>query len=237
MKRPGSHHAGTALERSEMKAQVVEALAKLREMFPLEARIGAAPPPVRDAYRAVLTRWRRDGAPPEAAQFALPLLHALQKLDAVVAQKNGIGCYPFSADVTDFAIHVARGPRIFAFCAIDALAIPRLLGRHARIEARCAACGGAQSFEVGADGGLPEQPLDRTTVVWLQNHSTAVGEACCQQVCPALRVMCANCASWAHAAVFTLPQAAAMANAFFSFQQRLDGTPVAGPSPLNNGVD
>lgn len=218
MNNNGSHPSRS--ERRRMKAQVLDALAQLREILPLQRRIGSAPPAVRSVYRGILAQWLCEGTPPQAAHYAPQSIDALVQLDAVVVQDNGLGCYPFSADPTDFLVRNADGGRVHAFCAIDALAIPGLMGRSAGIASRCASCGRPLTCDAAEDGALTPQPLDHTAVVWEPGERTLTGDACCRTLCRRIRFMCSTCAGWSRERVFTLPQAAVIANAFFSFQRR-----------------
>lgn len=203
-------------------AHVMNALGSLREAFPLQQRIEASPAGVRAAYARVLNHWRESASAP-AADIIDPVQRAaLVDLDAIVVQAEGLGCYPFSADDRGFAVYcVDRDEAVHAFCAIDALAVPRLLGHRARIESRCTSCGCVQYFEVKADGDLSEQCFDHAPLVWVQNHLTSAGEACNQRLCPNIRFICSTCAARNGTTVFTLLQALALANGFFSFQLRL----------------
>ncbi len=54
---------------------------------------------------------------------------------------------PFSAVPTPFAVH-ADGRRYFANCIWDALGIPAMLQRDARIATACGCCGEAMAIEV-----------------------------------------------------------------------------------------
>lgn len=211
-------------ERVRLKEAILAALAALREVFPLERRVAMAPAPVKAAYIEVLNRWRGNAVPPRVDDIDPDQRATLVELDMVVEQKNGLGCYPFSADDTPFRVRCAGDESVYAFCALDALAIPCLLGQSAWVEAHCASCGRALYCEVAGDGALPEQAHDRMVMVWEPvGRSVAGSEACCRTLCPHIRFMCASCAGWSGAQIFTLPQAAAVANAFFAFQRRLNG--------------
>ena len=85
-----------AKSRSGTKTQVIDGLARLRAMFPLEQRIHDAPPAVHASYAQVLAHWLR-AVPPSVSFCDAGVLNALVQLDAVVADTHGIGCYPFSA--------------------------------------------------------------------------------------------------------------------------------------------
>ena len=86
----------TSKTRSDTKTQVVDGLARLRALFPLEQGIHDAPPAVRTSYAQVLAHWLR-AVPPSVSICDAEALNALVQLDAVVADTHGIGCYPFSA--------------------------------------------------------------------------------------------------------------------------------------------
>lgn len=219
-----SHRHYTPAQRKRMKAQVLQALARLRDRFPLQARIETAPEPVRAEYGRILRQWRDGESPPQAARCDPELLEALVNLDAVVVQGEGLGCYPFSAEATTFVVRGTEGEtKVHAFCAFDALAIPRLLGRHCRIESACASCGRGRYFEVHGNGGLSEQAVHDTVVVWAQDHGAGSPAGSCRSLCPNIRFLCSSCGGWSRNTVLTLAQATAVANAFFAFQLRLAG--------------
>ncbi len=207
------------IERARLRESTLKALDELLQSFPLQQRIETAPSAVRAAYVQVLQRWcihpQRDVG---QLRVEHALIEALVGMDAVVPQPGGWGCYPFSVDPTDFRISTVDGCDRYAFCAIDALAIPRLLGRAARIASHCTTCGKAVHCDVTANGALPHQPLDQPVVVWEQHGPTATDEVCCRKVCPHIRFICAGCADTTHSRILALPQATYVAHAFFAFQ-------------------
>ena len=91
-------------------AQTLEALARLRAIFPLEARLATLSAGSRARYGEVLRRWAR-GEIPQADPAQQKATGELIQLDALVATPEGLGCYPFSAH--DTGIHVrfdGQGP-------------------------------------------------------------------------------------------------------------------------------
>jgi hypothetical protein len=202
-----------AKDRTEAKTRVLEGLNRLRARFPLEARVRGAPPPLRAAYAQLLGQWRH-AQPPAADALAPDALAALVALDAVVAEEHGFGCYPFTTRDTGLRVTLPAGT-VHAMCAIDALAIARLARERARISANCAECGAPLAFAVEANGGLDHDQADAAQVLW-RGHDA--GGACSQSLCRTILFLCTRCAS---PDVYTLPQAAAIGNAFFAFQAAL----------------
>jgi Alkylmercury lyase len=199
------------------KTVVLEALARLRVRFPLEQRIHTAPPPVRTAYAQVLAHWLR-ATPPSAAAFDTGALAALVKLDAVVAEEHGLGCYPFSSVDTGIRVALPSGT-INAMCAIDALAIARLARARTRIDATCTSCVATIAFQVEENGGLDHDQVEMARVIWQQAGTTHT--SCSQGLCRSIRFLCRACPEPETGECFTLPQATAIGNAFFRFQSAL----------------
>ena len=203
--------------RSDPKTVVLEALARLRAQFPLEQRIHTASQPVRAAYAQVLAHWLR-ATPPSAPAFDADALAVLVKLDAVVPEEQGLGCYPFSTIDTGIHVSLPGGP-VNAMCAIDALAIARLVRARARINAACAACGTTIVFHVEENGGLDHDQVEMARVIWQDAGTTHT--SCSQGLCRHIRFLCNACPVPEASEHFSLPQAAAIGNAFFGFQSAL----------------
>lgn len=203
--------------RPDPKTAVLEALARLRALFPLESRLLAAGEPIRAAYIQLLAHWLR-ATPPLASAFNADTLHALVNLDAVVPETRGIGCYPFSTESTGIRVTLPRGT-VNAMCAIDALAMARLARARVRIDAACANCGTAIAFQMEENGGLDHDQVEKARVVWQPAADTRA--ACSQGLCRRIRFLCRACPEPQAGDCFTLPQAAAIGNAFFRFQSAL----------------
>jgi len=143
-------------------------------------------------------------------------------MDAIAIGEQGIGCYPFSARQTEIHVHFA-GKSVHAMCAIDALAIPRMVRQAARITARCVVCRCHLACSLAANGSVEKehQNPEAARVVW--ESGAGEGQACCNSLCVNINFVCRHCTTSPGALIFSLPQAAAMGNAFFSFQRRLLG--------------
>ena len=196
--------------------QAVEALERLRSIFPLEARITAASAASRAWYREVLRHWAK-GEIPQNSPARQNEMTELAQLDALVITPDGIGCYPFSA--CDTGIHVRfDGHEVAAMCAIDALAIARVLDSSTRITAPCHVCRHPLSCTVEANGALAHNQTGQAHVVW-QTHTG--GGGCSTSLCRGIYFVCTGCATPQGALRLTLPQATAIGNAFFGFQRHL----------------
>jgi hypothetical protein len=205
------------MDRTPAQTRVLEGLARLRALFPLEERLQHAPPHARTTYAQVLAHWLR-ASPPSTPAFDADALAALVKLDAVVPEEQGLGCYPFST--IDTGIRVALpGGTVNAMCAIDALAIARLARARMRINTACATCGASITIEVEENGGLDHDQVDLARVVW--QHAETTRTSCSQGLCRHIRFLCRTCLAPEADEYFSLPQAAAIGNAFFRFQSVL----------------
>jgi hypothetical protein len=212
-----SMNSSAANDRANARSAVLEALARLRALFPLEQRLQSVAPAVRAAYVDVLQSWLHAGRAPKSIILA-ETLDELVRLDAIVPAGDGLGCYPFSAHDTGIMVALPAGA-VNAMCAIDALAVARVAGEAVEIHATCEACGTAVSCEVEENGGLDHDQPDPARVFW-QSACTTHG-SCSQGLCRNIRFLCGACASPGPGDVYTLPQATAIANAFFAFQSRL----------------
>ena len=202
---------------SDPKSATLAGLARLRALFPLEERLRAAAPATQAAYAQVLNHWLR-ATPPTRTTIGEAALAILLDLDAVVPEEHGLGCYPFSAHDTGIAVTLPAGT-VNAMCAIDALAIARLARAPTRIDAACAACGTAIACHVGENGGLDHDQADIARVVWLRAGDAAT--SCSRGLCRQIRFLCLACPVPHAGECYTLPQAAAIGNAFFGFQPAL----------------
>ena len=199
------------------QAWVLDGLAHLRMAFPLEQRVHSAAPAARAAYTELLRHWLR-ALPPLGAAIDDDLLAQLAHLDAVVPEEHAIGCYPFSSVDTGIRVTLPAGT-VNAMCAIDALAIARLAHAHTQIDAWCASCGAAIKCRVEKNGGLDHDQVEVARVAWRQ--ATATETSCSRGLCRQIRFLCRACPEPADSQYFTLPQAAAIGNAFFRFQSAL----------------
>ncbi len=193
-----------------------------------------AAPAARAAYAQLLHHWLRARTPSSTAIDA-ELLAELARLDAVVPEQYGLGCYPFSSVDTGIRVTLPGGA-VHAMCAIDALAIARLARAPTHIESSCVACGSAIACRVVENGGLDHDQAEMARVVW--QHTGNTHTSCSQGLCRNIRFLCRACPEaeepllrlphfrhpWRspeNGEYFTLPQATAIGNAFFGFQSAL----------------
>lgn len=203
--------------RAALRHTVLTALERLRREFPLEERLRTADPGLRRAYAGVLNHWLRATVPPP--DLLDPTTRtALARLDAIVPGEDGLGCYPFSTRDTGIRVRLAAGT-VAAMCAIDALAIARLGAMRVEIAAACVQCRAPIHLRVEHDGSLDHDQTDLARVAWLSGRSAAA--ACSDGLCRALRFLCPQCVAPHASECLTLPQAAAIGNAFFGFQRVL----------------
>ncbi|MBB4517492.1 organomercurial lyase [Paraburkholderia fungorum] len=205
---------------------VLDALQRLRNAFPLQARIERAEPAVQAVYRRVLAHWVQEGSSDAVLDVAPTLLRALIDIDAVVIDAHGIGCYPFSDRKTDIRVQFADGS-VHAMCAIAALAIPRLMHRTSYIAARCALCRCHLACEIAANGHVDGGNPQGIRVIWRPH---AVTRPCGYSLCTGIVFVCRHCTVPPDVAQFSLPEAAAIGNATFSFQRRLLGHTLSQPA-------
>lgn len=203
--------------RAQTRSAALDALARLRTLFPLEARLQSIAPPVRDAYASLLRQWLR-AAPPAASAIDGHSLSELTRLDAIVPADQGLGCYPFSAEPTGITVTLPAGT-VHAMCAIDALAVARIAGEAVHIHAACETCGTAVACRVEANGGLDHDQAEQARVFW--QAACRTHGSCSQSLCRNIRFLCQACAAPGAGDVYTLPQATAIGNAFFGFQHAL----------------
>lgn len=214
-------------DRLHSRQKVEAEIARLRDRFPLEKGVLALPSDVLEDYRRLIDHWC-DTASPLATDVLSPeSLHVLLAIDAVVDQSGQLGCYPFSALPTGMQVQLGNRS-VHAMCAIDALAVSRVSGQATQIVASCALCDTQLALGMHANGSLHEAMMHETAVLWTDETQGSCGtNACCNTLCPSIRFVCRSCAeieSKDHEGdIFTVPQAAVVANAFFGFQARLRG--------------
>lgn len=204
-------------ERHESRNTALDGLTRLRTAFPLETRIDAADNTVRRDYARVLAQWLRGNVPP-LTLISPESRKSLIALDAVVADEQGLGCYPFSARPTGIVAQLPGG-RVHAMCAVDALAIARLAEAAITIEAPCAICATSIRLRVESNGALDHDQVDRARVIW-KAACSATG-SCSDNLCRNLLFLCPACEVPPGSTCYTLPQAAIIGNGFFGFQRRL----------------
>jgi hypothetical protein len=151
-----------------------------------EDRQAALPGPLQAFHRALLGAFLTDAGPPGLADVgrlasglelepaaALAVLAAADLVHLDPAAGRVRVAYPFSGTLTVHRVELADGPTLDAMCALDALGIPQMTRRTARISSADPTSGQPITVTIDA-GGWQWQPA--TTVV-LAGTAT-IGEAC-----------------------------------------------------------
>lgn len=198
--------------------RVLSALMALHRAWPLERRIRReACDATRETYVAVLLRWIQVGVAPTMQGFDPETLEELTALDALLPVEDRLGCPPFSAAATDIRVHFPH-ETVFALSALDALALPRLVGAAATIEASCAMSGRPVRLRV-TEEGVPAGDGPAGIVVALRKVADRV-DRYAFDLAPGIRFVDAEAASGLRQSL-DLAEACAVANAFYAYQRTL----------------
>lgn len=126
-------------------------------------------------------------------------LGTLEEADAMVADLERAGsihrdpgdgaithAYPFSNEPTAHRVFIGDGPEVYAMCAIDAVGMPFMLRRNARITSTCPPCAVDIAIEIRDGDLISYAPLG--TVAWLGQ----IAESCvtATDLCPDLNFFC-----------------------------------------------
>lgn len=203
--------------------RILAALMGLHRAFPLERRIKKeACDDTRETYLAVLLRWIQVGAAPSIHGFDQASLDELAALDGIFIYNGQIGCPPFTVAPTDIQVHFPH-ETLHALSALDALAMPRLIGAPATIESRCAMSGQPISFTMTEMGELKASDVDAAAVAFqkVANNITRYTF----DLAPGIRFVLPEYARKL-GQTLTLSEAVAVANSFYAFQRKMlkDGT-------------
>jgi hypothetical protein len=204
-------------------------------------RLAALSARERSLYASILRRFA--AGPPGQCDDTGPVpddradaLAGLVERDLVGVDPDGavVVAYPFSARATRHRVDTHDGRRLWAMCAIDAFAIPYLLGRSAAIHAR--EPGTDRPVTVTMDPGsetLRSHPADATVAA-----ARAGGGGVAECVCPHINLFASRRTAERYldvagrrGTVLSIPDAAAAARAIFGALSDLPVTPSAiGPN-------
>jgi Alkylmercury lyase len=149
---------------------LADRLARLGRDAGVAGRQAVLPDRLRVFHQRVLGVFLTGTGPPDAAMIGgLATELGLDPRAALAA----LAAYPCSGRPTPYRVDLARGPAVFAMCAVDALGIPQMLGRDGQISSVDPTSGHPITVEVHA-GAWRFQPA--TTVVL--SGRTAAGDAC-----------------------------------------------------------
>ncbi|MEJ2686570.1 MAG: organomercurial lyase [Gammaproteobacteria bacterium] len=207
---------------------VADGLARLNGVLPLAARQRALAPATRELHRAVLSGFATRGHPPSRAvlQARDPdadldgLLAALAGQDLIVLGPDGeiAGAYPMTTEATPHRVQV-NGHWIHAMCALDALAVAPMYDTATRVESTCHVTGTPVVLKQSAGTIVEASPCAdiRLGIRWQDTGGCAAHSLCRDLVFLADPDIAAGWAGTdpSRYSLFTLPQAAALASAFF----------------------
>jgi hypothetical protein len=97
----------------------------------------------------------------------LRTLDQLEGRDLLVREEGTqqvISAYPFSVLPTEHQVFVEDGPRLFAMCALDAVAMPVMCNRNARIVSQCEQCKTEISIDIRDDSIVSASHPD--IIIW-----------------------------------------------------------------------
>jgi len=200
--------------------KILHALMALHRAWPLEKRIRQeACDSTRETYLAVLTRWMKTASAPAPDGLDAESLDELLALDALflTEDERAIGAAPFCPVPTDITVRFPHED-LYALSAIDALALPRILGSACVIETRCAVSGQPITLQLDAQGNPMEDALDKAVVV-LRKISDHV-QHYTLDLAPGIRFLHPDSVT-AYPQRLSLTEAVAVANAFYGFQRKL----------------
>lgn len=198
--------------------RVFSALMGLHRAYPLERRIlKEACDATRETYLAVLLRWVQTASAPSADGLDREALEELFALDALFPAEDRIACPPFSPVATELLVHCPHAT-LHALSALDALAMPRILGTGATIEARCAMSGVPLQIRMTEAGEVIAQDMDVARVVFRKVSDNVSRYAF--DLAPGIRFVSAGAGGTLMQSL-SLGEAIAVAHAFYNFQRKL----------------
>jgi hypothetical protein len=204
-------------------------------------RVAALSAPERTLYASILQRFGRCGhgqlgAAGRAGDDDADALAGLVERDLVGVDSDGgvVVAYPFSARATRHRVDLDDGRRLWAMCAIDALAIPYLLGRPAAVHAREPGSERSVTVTIGAGGDtIGWEPAAATVVA-----ARAGGGRVADCACPFINMFASRGAAERYldmagrqGTMLSIPDAAAAARAIFgALSELLDTARAIGQS-------
>jgi hypothetical protein len=200
--------------------RVLAALKGLHRAFPIEQRLKTqACDSTRETYLAVLSRWVQTASAPSPDGFDAEALDELLALDALFLSEDeqAIGAAPFCPVATDIGVHFPH-ETLYALSALDAVALPRLVGTAGVIETRCPMSGQPISLQIDAQGNFLPEELDKAIVVFLKTSDNIQHYAL--DLAPGIRFVHPS-TSGRFSQTLGLAEAAAVAHAFYAFQRRM----------------
>lgn len=131
-----------------MTEKLEKALDRLKSILPLKERQDTCSKPIKELHQGILRSFVDKGrilSREEMKQYVSNLEDAVSVLEGkgmVVFSKDGdpVGAYPFTMEAREHAVRV-NGHRVYAMCALDALAVSPMFGVETQITSRCRVTG------------------------------------------------------------------------------------------------
>jgi hypothetical protein len=200
--------------------KVLHALMALHRAWPLERRVRReACDSTRETYLAVLSRWTKAASAPAPAGLDAEALDELLALDAIflTEDEQAIGAAPFCPVPTDIAVRFPHED-LHALSALDALALPRLVGSAGVIDTHCPVTGEPISLQLDPQGNPLVGELKKAVVV-LRKTSDQI-QRYALDLAPGIRFV-HPAAAENFPQLLSLAEAVAVAHAFYGFQRKL----------------
>jgi len=115
------------------------------------------------------------------------IIHTLdefEKRDLLLRKKGSqeiVSIYPLSLRPTQHQIVLEGGPRLFAMCAVDALGMPAMFNKNAKIVSQCEECKREVSFEIRS-GEITFLSHPSATICSPKTRVYPAAETCCPLV-------------------------------------------------------
>lgn len=156
-------------------------VARLQEIFPLNARQRSMTEHVVREHRRLLNAFAREGRPPTDLD---PLvLERLAAEDAIVVDEGLVtGAYPFSLVPTPHRVRIDGNATTYAMCSIDAVAISPVWGLPVHIESVCAVTGAPIRIEQNGNRGVSDPGDARLGIRWQAPCGSASASMCREMV-------------------------------------------------------
>jgi hypothetical protein len=184
-----------------------DGLARLRTRSALN-RVAHVSDAARVLHRRILLALASGAAPTHDDPDGLAELEQRDLIGRDTVTGDVVVAYPFSARETPHVVQLADdGTRVYAMCAIDALGIPAMLGREARISSRDPDTGEPIELDISPDGPAPASD------VVVRVRTVGSGKSC-DCLCPYVEFLARRPAS-EDATILALPAALALGRDIF----------------------
>ncbi|MCP3871426.1 MAG: hypothetical protein GY703_25645 [Gammaproteobacteria bacterium] len=175
-----------------MNEKLESALNHLQSILPLKERQEDCSKSVKALHQQILRSFVDRGrilSRDEMAKLVDDLektISTLQEKDMVVFSDQGepVGAYPFTTEQREHSISV-NGHRVYAMCALDALAVSPMFKKNTRITSRCRVTGSPVNIEQSGNRILnPDEAADvHFGIIWgAESSETSCADSLCMEM-------------------------------------------------------